>query len=111
MEENLKKIDYTELMPMIEKAITDKWRKQFPKDFDCCKEVPVENAKSFAYSVYIGILNNLERLYYAHPNYKVNDVWKYKISEEFQALEQRKLLEDIKNCDNIKIWCVDNIGI
>lgn len=103
------------LMKMVRDLISEKWHEQFPEDFVKCNTLDKEvynSTKDFAYHTYIDFLNNIDRaLNTNNPDYQINDYVSYGPGGvEFQIQQQQKLLHDIRHCDNIKMWCIDNIG-
>lgn len=109
-----KKLSNPELIQTVKNLIQQKWHEQFPDDFIHCTTTDKEvynSTKGYAYNTYIDFIRNIDTaLNCNHPEYKVTDADGYCLGLDFQIKEQQKLLDDIKNCENIKLWCIDNIG-
>lgn len=107
------KLPYPVIMEMVRDLISKKWHEQFPEDFIHCntllKDV-YDSTKGFAYVSYISFLNAMNRSLISNPDYKINDADGFELGIDVQIEAQERLLNDIENCENIKIWCVDNIG-
>lgn len=113
MKKLTKKISNPELMKMVHDLITKKWEEQFPEDFIHCNTLDKDeynSTKGFAYKTFVSFLRAMDLSLLSNPEYKISDADGYELGLDVQIEAQERLLNDIENCDNIKMWCIDNIG-
>lgn len=107
------KLPHPVIMEKIRKLISKKWLEQFPNDFIHCNTLDrdvYKSTKGFAYNTFVSFMRAIHISLMSNPEYKINDIDGLELGIESQIEAQERLLNDIENCENIKMWCIDNIG-
>lgn len=100
-----------EFFDLIVIVISKKFSEQFPEYFIRCKtlDITIHNtANKSGYSYVITILNAIKHGRFEN-SYKIDDYYETLGINVFE--ERQRLLNDIKNCTDIRIWCFNNIEI
>lgn len=103
-----KDTSYHDFIKIIADTITKRLHKDFPQYFIHCstrdKEI-YNNSNKSGYSYYINIINSLKHGCFEN-SYKIDDYY-----EDIKYTERQRLLDSLNNCEDIRIWCFDNIEL
>lgn len=109
--EDFKEMDSFQFLDTILNTIDNKFHTQFPEYFIRChthnKEI-YDTANKSGYSYYVKIINAIKHGCFEN-SYKIDD---YHSAIGINIVEERfRLFESLINCDDIRIWCFNNIQI
>ena len=106
--EQINVIDFLDLMF---ETISRKFNEQFPGYFIRCKTLDkniYDTANKSGYSYYIRILNADKHCCFEN-SYKIADYYE---TQGIDILSERqRLFDSLNNCNDIRIWCFDNIQL
>ena len=109
--EDFKEINSFQFLDIILNAINNKFHIQFPEYFiRCCTHNKgiYDTANKSGYSYYGKIINAIKPGCFEN-SYKIDD---YHSVIGINIVEERfRLFESLINCDDIRIWCFNNIQI
>lgn len=111
MTQDIKNMNSFEFFDLVLKTVADKFHEQFPEYFIRCKTLDkkiYDSANKSGYSYYLRILNSIKHGCFEN-SYKIDDYYEIDNINVFD--ERERLLNDIINSNDIRIWCFNNIEL